>query len=244
MEVFMFLRIAFAILISLCPVWSWARVRTVEVKKDQIVTVKTALGVATIIQVPDRPTSLVVGDLTAFKVEYLDQAITIKPLHADARSNLYIYTDFRRFNVQLVTTTEVSADYVVYLESQNAKPLTKAQPFKDGWRVFKNVLRNDSIALETKRISNSKDGSLLVELEIRGKKNEKFKPEWLWLTQNGKPKPIQAVALSSQELKADRPIKGLLQILERDVNRNEALRVELRRKKTSYLTIPSEVAWK
>jgi hypothetical protein len=221
-----------------------ARVRTVEVKKDQIVTVKTALGVATIIQVPDRPTSLVVGDQTAFKVEYLDQAITIKPLHGGARSNLYIYTDYRRFNVQLITTPEVTADYVVYLESQNAKPLEKVKSSKDGWRVFKNIMRNDSIVLETKRVSNSSDGSLLIEFEVRGNTNEKFKPEWLWLTQNGKPKPIQGIALSSQELKSSRPIKGLLQILERDVNRNEALRVELRRKKTSYLTIPSEVAWK
>ncbi|MBL7670916.1 MAG: TrbG/VirB9 family P-type conjugative transfer protein [Bdellovibrionaceae bacterium] len=221
-----------------------ARVRTVEVKKDQIVTVRTALGVATIIQLPDRPTSLVVGDQTAFKVEYLDQAITIKPLHIGARSNLYIYTDYRRFNVQLVTAVEASADYVVYLESQTAKPVTKAKTSKDGWRAYKNFLRNESLTLETKWVSKSTDGSLLVEFEVRGSGNEKFRPEWLWLTQNGKPKPVQGIALSSQDLKAGRPIKGLLQILERDVNRNEALRIELRRKKASYLTIPSEVAWK
>lgn len=240
----MFPRIAFAVLILLSPIWSWARVRTVEVKKDQIVTVRTALSVATIIQVPDRPTSLVVGDQTAFKVEYLDQAITIKPIHGGARSNLYIYTDYRRFNVQLVTTAEASADYVVYLESQTAKAVTKAKTSKDGWRAYKNFLRNDSLTLETKRVSNSTDGSLLIEFEVRGNANEKFKPEWLWLTQNGKPKPIQGIALSSQELKASQPITGLLQILEKDINRNEALRIELRRKKTSYLTIPSEVAWK
>lgn len=240
----MFPRIVFTILLSLFPLLSWARVRTVEVKKDQIVTVRTALGVATIIQVPDRPTSLVVGDQTAFKVEYLDQAITIKPLHGGARSNLYIYTEYRRFNVQLVTTVEVSADYVVYLESQNAKPAIKAKTSNEGWRAYKNFLRNDSLTLETKRISKSPDGSLFVEFEVLGNTNEKFKPEWLWLTQNGKPKPIQGIALSSQEFKASRPIKGLLQILEKDINRNQALRIELRRKKTSYLTIPSEVAWK
>ncbi|MEN0057571.1 MAG: hypothetical protein AAGB31_01955 [Bdellovibrio sp.] len=62
----MFPRIAFAILMFLLPLSTWARVRTVEVKKDQIVTVRTALGVATIIQVPDRPNSLVVGDQSAF----------------------------------------------------------------------------------------------------------------------------------------------------------------------------------
>ncbi len=41
----MFARIAFAILFALAPISSWARVRTVEVKKDQIVHIKTALGV-------------------------------------------------------------------------------------------------------------------------------------------------------------------------------------------------------
>lgn len=240
----MFSRIAFVIIFSIAAICSWARVRTVEVKKDQIVTVRTAIGVATIIQVPDRPTSLVVGDQTSFKVEYLDQAITIKPLHGGAKSNLYIYTEYRRFNVQLVTTVESSADYVVYLESQNAKPLEKVKSYKNCWRAYKNVLINDSLTLETKRVSNSSDGRLLVEFEVRGSTNEKFKPEWLWLTQNGKPKPIQEIALSSQYFKSGRPIKGLLHILERDVNRYEELRVEIRRRKTSYLTIPGEVAWK
>ena len=236
----MFSQIAFAIFLTLAPVASWARVRTVEVKKDQIITIKTAIGVATIVQVPDRPNSLVVGDQNAFKVEYLDQAITIKPLHGGARSNLYIYTDYRRFNVQLITTPESTADYVVYLVS----PVEKSKTPTHGWRSYKNVLKNESLTFETKRVNNSSDGSLLVEFEVQSSAKEKFNPEWLWLTQNGKPKPIQGIALSSQELKSSRPIKGLLQILERDVNRNEALRIELRRKKTSYLTIPSEVAWK
>jgi len=37
----MFSRIVFAILMFLLPLSTWARVRTVEVKKDQIVTVRT-----------------------------------------------------------------------------------------------------------------------------------------------------------------------------------------------------------
>ena len=92
------------------------KVRRVEVEKDQIVKIKTAIGIATIIQVPDRPNSVVVGDSNSFKVEYLDQAITIKPVARGARSNLYIYTDWRRFNVELITGNDATADYVVYLD--------------------------------------------------------------------------------------------------------------------------------
>ncbi len=236
----MFSRIALAILLALSPAVSGARVRTVEVRKDQIVNVKTALGVATIIQVPDRPNSLVVGDQNAFKVEYLDQAITIKPLHGNARSNLYIYTDYRRFNVQLVTTSEPAADYVVYLIS----PIEKLNTPPSGWRSYKNILKNESLTLETKRLANALDGTLLVEVEIRSSIKEKFSPEWLWLTQNGKPKPIQGLALSAQDVIAGRPIKGVIQILRKDISTGENLRIELRRKKTSYLTIPTGIAWK
>ena len=90
-----------------------AGVRYIPTKKDQIITVKTSLGIATIIQVPDRPTSVVIGDQSAFKVEYLDTAITIKPLITNARTNLYIYTDWQRYNVKLIPTKKTQADYVL-----------------------------------------------------------------------------------------------------------------------------------
>ncbi len=236
----MFSRIVFAILMFLLPLSTWARVRTVEVKKDQIVTVRTALGVATIIQVPDRPNSLVVGNQSAFKVEYLDQAITIKPLHGSARSNLYIYTDYRRFNVQLVSGPEMASDYVVYLEN----PQEKIKSSAIGWRNYRNHLKNGSLVFETKRLANTADGVLLIEFEVRSEARERFRPDWLWLTQSGVTRPIHSLALSEQDLGGGRSIKGVMQILKNDASIAEPLRIELRRKKISYLTIPKGVAWK
>ncbi|MBX2988873.1 MAG: TrbG/VirB9 family P-type conjugative transfer protein [Bdellovibrionaceae bacterium] len=228
------------LLLLLQPLSTWARVRTVEVKKDQIVTVRTALGVATIIQVPDRPNSLVVGDQSAFKVEYLDQAITIKPLHGSARSNLYIYTDYGRFNVQLVSGPEISADYVIYLES----PQEKVKSSAIGWRNYRNHLKNEVLVFETKRLANTVDGVLLIEFEVRSEVREKFRPDWLWLTQSGITRPIHSLALSGQDLGGGRSIKGVMQVLKSDASTAEPLRIELRRKKTSYLTIPKGAAWK
>ena len=69
-----------------------AKVRHVILNQDQIVTVKTALGLATIVQVPDTPIRFVIGNKSAFKVEYLDKAVTIKPLTGSIGTNLYIYT--------------------------------------------------------------------------------------------------------------------------------------------------------
>lgn len=236
----MFPRIVFTILILLLPLISWAKVRTVEVKKDQIVIVRTALGIATIIQVPDRPSSLVVGDQNAYKVEYLDQAITIKPLHGGAKSNLYIYTDYRRFNVQLVTVPENIADYVVYLEN----PIEKPKSSTVGWKDFRNHLKNESLIFETKRIAKTPDGIFLIEFEVRSDKSEKFDPEWLWLTQSGVSKPIHSLALSSQSLSKGQAIKGVMQIYRNDILENLPLRIELRRQKISYLTVPKVSTWK
>lgn len=222
------------------PSFASERVRKIEVKTDQIVTVRTAIGIATIIQVPERPNSIVVGDQTAFKVEYLDQAITIKPLHGSAKSNLYIYTEYRRFNVQLVTTGEPAADYVVYLENPREKPRASMI----GWTKLRNHLKNDEVTLETKRIAKTKDGVLLVEFEISADAKLKFRPEWIWLTQNAITRPIHSLALSGQELRAGERIQGVMQILKDDVLETTPLRIELRRKKTSFLTIPKVSAWK
>ena len=218
------------------------RVRRIAVQGDQIVAVKTAMGVATIIQVPDRPNSVVVGDQEAFKVEYLDQAITIKPLHGGAKSNLYIYTDWKRYNVQLITGAQSSADYVVYLESGQKSPVMEKSSLL--WHEISRRLTNENLSLGVRRVGRTRDGVLLVEFSIRGIKSEPFKPEWIWLSQNHVIRPIQNLFLSSLQVQPRDPIQGVMRILQTDISDNEPLRIELRRKKKSFLTLPKVAAWK
>lgn len=221
-------------------VWADVRVRKVQVQQDQIVTVRTAMGIATIIQVPDRPNSLVVGNQSGFKVEYLDQAITIKPSFTGARSNLYIYTDYRRYNVQLVTTSETAADYVVYLDN----PVDKPKSVAINWVQFSGQLRNDNFILGTKRMAKTKDGVLLLEFEITSETKDKFKPEWVWLTQGKSTRPIHGLMLSGDRVGPTENIQGIMQILRSDLNENEAPKIEFRRAKTTYLTLPKVSLWK
>ena len=215
---------------------AWARVRHVEVKQDQIVTVRTALGIATIVQVPDRPNSIVVGDQATFKVEYLDQAITIKPLRGGAKSNLYVYTDYRRYNVQLVTGAESSADYVVYLDNPGPKPETSTVR----WMRVRKLVSIERTTLSIKRVARTRDGILLIEFTLSSR--EKVRPEWIWLTQKGTTRPIQNLLLSS--LDAKEPVTGTIQVLQSDVDLNSPLKIELRKKKTASLLLPKVAAWK
>ena len=217
------------------------KVRRVIVIGDQIVTVRTALGIATIIQVPDRPNSVVVGDQDAFKVEYLDQAVTIKPLQPRAKTNIYIYTDWKRYNVELVSGVEEMSDYVVYLENEKEKNTITDTA---NWIEYKNSLKNDDIFLETKRLAKLKNGLLLIEFTIRSEKKQIFNPEWIWLTQGGKTRPIHNLMLSSLELNPNQQVQGVLQVLGSDIESKNAFKIEIRRKKISYLKIKKVDSWK
>lgn len=218
---------------------AWAsKVRHVEVNKDEIVSVRTSIGIATIIQVPDRPNSVVVGDQDSFKVEYLDQAITIKPLVSGSRSNLYVYTDYRRFNIELVTGPQAIADYVVYLR----QPKTK-KPDPVVWKKFSNTLTNESIRLNVKRLGRFRDEILLVEFTLFSDKKLTFNPEWLWLTQSGETRPIHNLVLSSLELKPGIKISGLMQIRKVDLSPFDSFKLELRRSRTTFLTLPKVNSW-
>ena len=231
-------------LIPLDTFGSSVKVRRVLVEQDQIVSVKTALGIATIIQVPDRPNSLVVGDTEAFKVEYLDQAITIKPLHGGVKSNLYIYTDYRRFNVQLVTGLEAEADYVVYLDVMREKEKSKETKTSLMWTPFRGSLKNESISLKVNRLGRTKDGILLVEFKVIGDRKEEIDPKWIWLTQDGFTKPIHRLIFSRLDIAPKIEAEGLIQILKSDLKDNVPIRFEFRRKQTSFLTLPEVKTWK
>lgn len=227
------------LLLFLAPFADASRVRTVEVNKDQIVTVRTAIGVATIIQVPDRPTSLIVGDSEAFKIEYLDQAITIKPLKSNAKSNLYIYTDWRRYSVQLVTSIEVMADYIVYLRAKQEKPNPKEIV---DWTNVALFEKSVGLKVAVSRIGRLRSEYLFFEFTLEGR--GEVDPKWFWLIQAGKSKPIHRLALSTLSLNQNGHLEGLIQVRLKDLNTRDGVQLQIRRKKTITVKIPREILWK
>ena len=217
-----------------------SRVKKVEVQKDQIVRVNTAMGIATIIQVPDRPNSVVVGDQDAFKVEYLDLAITIKPIAPHGKSNLYIYTDYRRYNVELATGSEASADYVVYLENPVVKDKTSPVHGRNStilWKKVSRSFKNESVSLLVDRVGTTRSGTIIIEFTLTSSKREQINPAWFWVTQGGMTRPIQNLFMSDVKISPGQKIHGSIQLLKSDLNGAAPARIEIRRKKTTYLTM-------
>jgi hypothetical protein len=234
--------LSFLLFLSSSIALAQGKVKRIVVEGDQIIPVQTAVGIATIIQLPDRPNSVVIGDQDSFKVEYLDKAITIKPLHSQAKSNLYLYTDWKRYNVQLISGAQAAADYVVYLEPKKDAPKIGASNVN--WRIFRNKLRSESISLETKRVGKTRDGVILLEFSVYSNVENIFNPEWIWVTQGQKVRPIQQLFLSKTRVSGDSPIQGVIQLLARDLELSQPIRIELRRKRMAYLTLPKAVVWK
>ncbi len=221
-----------------------APTRKVVVHKDEVVTVKTALGIATIIQVPDQPSSVVLGDAAAFKVEYLDQAITIKPLHGRAVSNLFIHTDYDRFSVKLVTGAQVLSDYVVYLA-----PFREPKPRMPGgfdkslsWKVV-GLAKNSQLGkVILSRIAKTSD-RVFIEMEITAKNSYRLDPGIFWLSQGLQYQPIQELLLSSLEVKAGRKVTATLVIRKSDLKLNKAISVEVRSKDKVSFPLRKELVW-
>jgi hypothetical protein len=211
------------------------RIRRVIMAKDQIVKVNTAIGVATIIQVPDQPTSLVVGNQDAFKVEFLDTAITVKPFSSSAKSNLYIYTDYRRFDVQLVTVQEPLADYVVYLEGKEIKPLRVDKT--TSWKSVSVKDEASDLRLSLLRIGRI-SSSLFLDFEISSRKEFKVKPEWVWVTQGKKTVPIQRLVLSAFQGLNGAPVRAVAELLTTEFKITEPLRLEVRAPKLLKVVVP------
>ena len=106
-----------AIFVLICMIYSFESyaktVRTVEADESKVVLINTALGYSTIMEFTSKPLSAVLGDQDAFKIEYVGNSITLKPLLSRAQSNLFVFTEYDRFNCTLRTVAPAEVDYIV-----------------------------------------------------------------------------------------------------------------------------------
>jgi hypothetical protein len=105
--------------VLLTPLQSLARsVRSVEADDSNVIVVNTAIGFSTILEFQAKPISAVLGDQDSFKLEYVGNSITIKPLVNRAKSNLFVFTEYERFNCQVVTVPAAQVDYIVRIRAK------------------------------------------------------------------------------------------------------------------------------
>jgi hypothetical protein len=225
------------ILLLLSPV-ARAQIHTVRLMPDHILTVKTALGIATIIETPEAIQSAVIGDQSAFKVEYLNRAVTIKPLRPFAKTNLYLQTAVRRYDLRLVTAKQNAADYIIYLK-------TGAEKKTVIWRKYVKSVSSKGLTLHCLRVGHLPEDRILLDLNLRSKRAETIQPENIWVRQEKVSKVIDTLFLSQMRVSKKESLMVGISLRASDLISGLPLQVELKVGSQSLvLEIPKVVLWK
>lgn len=216
---------------------SYANIKTVTPKPDEIVEIKAALGIATIIQVPDVIQSAIIGDQSAYRIEYVDKAVTIKPLRSGARTNLYLFTKDRRFNLVLNVVPQATAYYIVYVRKSDLGEGPR-------WRYLNRTVTNSDLSLRLNRIATTPDDFLLVDLNVISNKTLKLQASDFWLLEGGDSKVINSMFISRVELKKGQTAQLGVSIRKNDLGK-KPLAFEYRSSgKSLRLELPREASWK
>lgn len=222
-------------LLLLVPVLANAHVRTIYPKTDDLLAVKTAIGIATIIQLPETIQTAIIGDQSGFKVEYIDKAVTVKPLRYGAKTNLYLITSGERFNLTLMPSAQDQADYVVYVRKQAKVPSIK-------WRSFERMAESKPLIIKLKKIGSTEDGFLILDGILESSTVGKMEPKDFWVYQREQSKPIHSIFLSSREVKKSAPIRWTTAIAKADLEK-APVRIVLKGQTSISIDIP-ETAWR
>lgn len=230
-----------SIALSLLVVTSgFAQIRKTQVKEDDILTVKAALGIATIVQLPEVIQSAIIGDQSGFKIEYLDKAVTIKPLRYGAKTNLYLVTGSRRFNIRLVSGNQEQADYIVYLKKpEPPKAETK-------WRnVVRSATKRD-LKLSVVRIGQSPNGFILIDALLTSTQNQRMtiKPESIWIKQFGNSKVLNSLFMSDSKVEKGKPLRLGISLAKSDLATGKPVMIEVNSEQSVSLQMTEADLWK
>ena len=215
---------------------SFAQVRSVTLRKDELLTVKTALGIATIVQVPQAIQSAIIGDQSGFKVEYLEKAVTLKPLRSGARTNLYLVTEANRYSLRLTTIGQDGADYIVYVKDPAAKEQLS-------WKVFEKNSLGKELAFKIIRIGLTAQGFVLIEGRLTSKISLSIKPGEFWIFQGNSSKVISHLFVSNLNVSSKTSVTFGFAISKSDLISNRAISIEYRGSEKLAVVLPESIVW-
>ncbi len=219
---------------------AFVQIRRTASKEDEILTIRTALGIATIVQLSEVIQSVIIGDQSGFKIEYIDKAITIKPLRPGAKTNLYLITNSRRFNIRLVTGLQEVADYVVYLTKQ------KLQKSDTKWKNVMRSVTQKNLKLSVVRIGQSPNGFILIDALLTSSHPMRVtvKPEFIWVKQGGKSNVINSLFMSDSKIEKAKPLRLGISLAKSDLVAGKAITIEFSSESSISLQISEVVLWK
>jgi hypothetical protein len=203
-----------------------ASIREVKGTNRSLIPIQTALGFSTILEFQSKPLSAVLGDQDGFKLEYVANSITLKPLIAGAKSNLFVFTDSGRYNFSIQAGTSSSVDYIVTIKPPEDSSQSSGIAHKetDPYRVV-TVNRKASAQgftlqvnqLKIARELNNPRTASLIEFEISSaNENYPFQVSSFGIKQNGKFISAESIYLDQLSVKPGQSVRGVIAVLNQE----------------------------
>ncbi len=103
-------------------------------QEQDVLKVNTAFGFGTVLEFPDRPTMVTVGDNSLVQVEVPQNSknVAIKPLEESGETNLFVFTANQRFNYKIIIGDEHKVDYVIDAQKAMASKAKDQKPLAIG----------------------------------------------------------------------------------------------------------------
>lgn len=206
-------------------------IHEVQGGSNKLIPIHTALGFSTILEFESKPTSAVLGDQDGIKLEYVGNSITLKPLIGGSHTNLFVFTEFDRFNFAIQTGPSNVVDYIVRIKPAPDKKDMSGATMKKSPEPFKTILVNrkkisngfilKALTLKLSRDPNNPREASLIEFEIRSTKSTyEFGSASIGVKQNGKFLGVESLFLESTQVSPEsHPIRGVIAILNSEWNR-------------------------
>jgi len=203
-------------------------VRQVELADTEVATIHTALGFSTLIEFPAKPTNVVLGDQDSFKVEYIGNSITIKPLASRGKSNLFIFTEFGRFNLVLLSGVSTDVDYLVKVRSpgEPKTPLVPRTELLDRLAHFQGFTLK-AISWTPIPLPAVSDTLMTIEFEISSSvQSYTFDPRVLGVLQGRHYVNIESLYIDSVQISPNQlPVHGRITLKRGDLLSNQPLKL-------------------
>lgn len=90
-------------------------IRTVKVNDTKMEPIKLAMGKASVLRFSEKPKKVVIGNQNYYKVEFIDNDLTIQPL-GDVETNIFVYTPYHTYGFILKVCASCNYDDLVYVK--------------------------------------------------------------------------------------------------------------------------------
>ncbi len=99
-----------------------AKARTVYLSETDMASIRVVPGRSTILSFPIKPNKVILGNQGMFAVEYVENDLALAALRGEARGNLFVYMEGRRFAFDL-STVSGSGDEIILVRDVVEMPV-------------------------------------------------------------------------------------------------------------------------